>query len=227
MGRDTDALIRQLATGTVPVRPLAAPWVRAGLWLAIAGPTVALMALLIHPRSDLSSKLSTPRYLSEEAFALTTAILASAAAFASVVPGYGRRFLLLPIVPLALWFASLTRGDVRAWLELGSRGFSFELEWFCLPAIAMVGAVPAIAMTIMLRRGAPLTPRVTAALGGLAAAGLGNVGLCLSHREFSGVLVLVWHVSAVLFLSALAGCTGRYFLNWHSLVAASRRDAPL
>jgi hypothetical protein len=192
--------------------------VRAAAWLAVAAPAVGLMAFLMLPSAGLMSKLTTPRYLGEEAFALATGVLAAIAAFASVVPGYNRKLLVLPLVPLAFWLGALGQSAVRESLQLASPGFSFHLEWFCLPAIAMVGAVPAIAMAVMLRRGAPLTPRMTVALGGLAAAGLGNVGVCLSHREFSGVLVLVWHVSAVLFLSGLAGCAGRYLLSWRAIV---------
>jgi hypothetical protein len=222
MTRDTEGLVRQLAANTNPVRPLARPWVRAALWLVVAVPAVMVMAFVVLPRGDLISKLSTPRYLSEEAFALATGVLAAFVAFASVVPGYDRKVLVLPFVPFALWLGVLDLGSARDWLQLEPHGFSFQLEWFCLPAMAMVGALPAIAMAIMLRRGAPLTPRVSVALGGLAAAGLGNLGVCLSHREFSGVRVLVWHVSAVVLLSALAGCVGRYLLNWPSILERSR-----
>jgi len=219
MTRDTEGLIRQMADHAGPIRPLAAPWVRAMTWLGIAGPAVVVMAIAMLPQSDLVSKFSTPRYLGEEVFALATGVLAAIAAFASVVPGSNRKLLVLPLVPLFFWLGGLAQSGMRDWMQLEASGFSFQLEWFCLPAIAMVGAVPAVAMAIMLRRGAPLTPRVSVALGGLAAAGLGNVGVCLSHREFSGVLVLVWHVSAMFLLSGLAASVARYLLNWPSTIA--------
>lgn len=141
-----------------------------------------------------------------------------------MVPGYNRKVLALPLVPLAFWLGALGQGGVREWLQLEPHGFSFQVEWFCLPAMATVGAVPAIVMAIMLRRGAPLTPRVSVALGGLAAAGLGNVGVCLSHRAFSGVLVMVWHVSAMFLLSMLAACVARYLLHWPSTIERTRRE---
>ena len=225
MARDTERLIRQIADHAGPVRRLAPPWVRAMAWLAITVPVVVVMAVVMLPQGDLVSKLSTPRYLSEEAVALATGVLAAMAAFASVVPGYNRKLLVWPLVPLSFWLGGLGQSGVREWLQLEPDGFSFRLEWFCLPAIAIVGAVPVVAMAIMLRRGAPLTPRVSMALGGLAAAGLGNVGVCLSHRAFSGVLVAVWHVGAMVLLSVLAACVGRYFLNWSSIVDRTRREA--
>jgi hypothetical protein len=190
----------------------------------IAAPGAALMTFMMHSHGDLLSKLSTPQYLAEEVFALATGVLAAIAAFASVVPGYNRKLLAPPLVLLALWLGSLGVSGAHDWLRVDPDGFSFQLEWFCLPAIAIIGAVPAIAMAVMLRQGAPLTPRVSLALGGLAAAGLGNVGLCLIHHQFSGVLVLVWHMSAVVLLSMLGGCAGRYLLNWPSSLATARRD---
>src|SRR6266540_2811079 len=55
------------------------------------------------------------------------------------------------------------------------------------------GAVLALYIAMMLRRGAPLTPGVTTALGTLAVTGLANVGACFSHPHPSAAVVLVWH----------------------------------
>ncbi len=176
-------------------------------------------------RGDWVSRLLLPRVVSEEAFALTTGILAAIAAFASVVPGYNRKILLWPVVPLALWLGGLGQNSVRDWLQLTSQGFSMQSEWVCLPATIMAGAVPAVAMAVMLRRGAPLTPRLSALLGGLAAAGLGNLGVCVTHHAYGNVLVLVWHVSIVLLLTMVVGSVGRRLLNWQSLVEQARRAA--
>ncbi len=156
---------------------------------------------------------------------LATAILAAIAAFASVVPGYNRRVLLLPLVPLILWLGGLGQSSVRDWLQLSSHGFSMRSEWACLPATLLAGVVPAIAMAVMLRRGAPLTPRLSALLGGLAAAGLGNLGVCVTHHAHGNVLVLVWHVGIVVALTLMVGSAGRRVLNWQSLVERTRRAA--
>jgi hypothetical protein len=71
----------------------------------------------------------------------------------------------------------------------------------------------------MLRRGAPLTPHLTATLGGLAAAGIGNFGLRFVHTQDASVTVLVWQLGSVFFLSALAGWVGHLLLNWRSITA--------
>ena len=94
----------------------------------------------------------------------------------------------------------------------------------CLPSIVLLGTVPAVVMAVMLRRGAPLTPYLTAALGGFAAAGIGNAGVRLVHPEDVSVMLLVWHVGSVMALSILAGSAGRYLLKWPWTATRSASD---
>jgi hypothetical protein len=173
------------------------------------------------PRADLMIKIGEARYLSEQFAALATGIAAAIAAFASTIPGYSRKVLLLPILPLAAWLSVLGQGCVSTWIQLGPDGLTLQPDWFCFPAIVLVGAIPAIAMVAMLRRGAPLMPCTTVALGGLAAAGLGNFGLRLFHPQDASLMVLVWQFGSVFILAALAGCLGRYVLNWRSIIGAA------
>jgi hypothetical protein len=222
---NTETLIRALAGQTSRVQPLARPWVRAVAWLAIAVPSALLVVVMMPGRGDWVSRLLLPRVISEEAFALATGILAAIAAFTSVVPGYNRKVLFLPLVPLALWLGGLVQSSMRDWFQLSVHGFSLRSEWVCLPAMIMAGVVPAAAMAVMLRRGAPLTPRLSALLGGLAAAGLGNLGVCVTHHAYGNVLVLVWHVGIVAALTMMAGSAGPRLLNWQSLVEQTRRAA--
>lgn len=49
------------------------------------------------------------------------------------------------------------------------------------PKIVLVGAIPAIAMIVMLLKGAPLFPHLAVTLGAPTVATLGNVGLRLFH----------------------------------------------
>jgi hypothetical protein len=225
MMRDTEELIRRLAEDIEPVRPLRSPWIRTGVWLVLALPYVALIVLLMSPRGDLPSKMSDVRFVIEQVAALATGITAAMAAFATGVPGHSRRLLVLPLLPLALWLGSLGQGCVQDWSRLGPQGLSLRPDWLCLPAIVLVGSVPALVMAVMLRRGAPLTPHVTMALGGLAAAGLGNFGLRLFHPQDASVMVLFWQVGAVFLVAALAGWGGGYWLNWRGIAATARCGA--
>jgi hypothetical protein len=215
---DTEKLIARLAEVIEPVRPLPRPWIRTAAWLLVAIPYVALVVLVVSPRADLISKASEWRYVVEQLAALATGITAATAAFAAVVPGYDHRFLLLPVLPLSIWLGTLGDGCVHEWIAFGPDSLSLRPDWVCFPAIVLVGSVPAIAMAVMLRRGAPLAPHLTAALGGLAAAGLGNFGLRLFHPQDASLMVLVWQVGAVLVLTAMAASSGHYLLNWRSMI---------
>jgi hypothetical protein len=189
----------------------------------VAIPYIALVVFVVSPRADLISKASEWRYVVEQLAALATGLTAATAAFATVIPGYDRKFLFLPVLPLAVWLGSLGEGCVEDWIHFGPDGLSLGPDWFCFPAIVLVGAVPAIAMAVMLRRGAPLSPHTTTALGGLAAAGLGNFGLRLFHSQDASLMVLVWQVGTVFILTAMAAWAGQYLLNWRSIVGTDRR----
>jgi hypothetical protein len=87
----------------------------------------------------------------------------------------------------------------------------------------MAGVVPAIAMAVMLRQGAPLTPRLSALLGGLASAGLGNLGVCVTHHAHGSVLVLLWHLGIVVALTMIVGSVGQRVLSWDAVIERTRR----
>jgi len=221
---DTEKLIERMGAAVEPVRPLARPWIRTAAWLLVAIPYVALVVSVVSPRADLISKASEWRYMIEQFAALATGITAATAAFATIIPGYDRKFLFVPALPLAIWLVSLGEGCVQDWVRLGPDELSLQPDWFCFPAIILVGAVPAIAIAVMLRRGAPLTPHLTTAVGGLAAAGLGNFGLRLFHSQDASLMVLVWQVGTVFILTAMAAWAGQYLLNWRSIVGTDRRS---
>jgi hypothetical protein len=203
----TEDLIDRLAAEAAPVRPLPPPWRRVGRWFAVAAPAVAAVVVVMSPRPDLGAKLADGRYLLEQGAAVATAVLAAFAAFSAVVPGRSRRLALPALAPLAVWLGSLGQGCLAG-------GVALRPDWVCIPAIAMTGAVPAAAMAAMLRRGAPLLPRTTLALGALAAAALANAGLRLFHPEDASLMVLVWQLGTVALLTALGGGLGRRLLHW-------------
>jgi hypothetical protein len=212
---DTDALIQELANSAAPVRRLPGPCARMLLWLALSIPVLAAVIWLMMP-SDIKpiATLADRRFLLEEAVLLVTALTAALAAFASVVPGYDRRVLLIPLVPLAVWLASLGEGCWRNWVALGANGLTLRADWDCLPPAILIGIVPSIAMVVMLRRGAPLLPRVSIALGALAVAALANLGLRLFHVGDASVMVLFWHLGGAAVLTGLAALAGRRVLYW-------------
>jgi hypothetical protein len=218
MTRDTGQLIHRLAENATPVHPLARPYTRAAAWLALSISYIVVLVFVMPLRHDISSKLHDNIFILEQVAAFATGLTAAVAAFASVVPGYDNRLTLLPLLPLTVWISSLGPGCLHEFHQFGITGLPLTHDPWCVPFIILLGAIPAIAIAVMLRRGAPLTPRLTAGLGGLAAAGLANAGVRIIHPEDVSVMLLVWHVGSVMALSALAGAMGHYVLNWRSVL---------
>jgi hypothetical protein len=210
---NTDDLIRQIAAAGAPVRRLAPPWRRALVWLAIAVPYAAVV-VWFYPATPAFAAMHGTRFMLEEFAAATTTLTAALAAFASIVPGYDRRILWLPLAPLALWLATLGTGCVSDWLRAGMGGLALRPDWDCLPPSLLLGWLPLTAMVLMLRRGAPLRPHLSVALGALAVAALANVGLQTFHIGDASIMVLFWHLGCGLLLSTLIGGAGTLVLSW-------------
>lgn len=210
----TEQLIERLAADLRPVRQLWAPWARAVVWLAVALPYVAAVVWGKLAMVDPAQVGADARFVVEQAATLATALAAAAAAFRSAVPGFDGRVLLAPLVPLVLWLASVGHGCVQDWLEFGADGLAIRPDWDCLPMAAVIGILPAAAIVAMLRRGAPLQPRLTLALAALAVASVANFGLQFAHARDASVMVLVWHLGAAAVLAALGGSLGARVLGW-------------
>jgi hypothetical protein len=222
MARDTSDLIRRLAAAGAPVRPLARPWMRTAIWCTVSLPYLWLL-YLVWPHAEPAT-LMDRRFIVEQAAALATGLTAAVAAFATIVPGASRRIVLAPIVPLALWMGHLEGLCARDWSASGQLP-AVLIHWACFPATIVAGIVPAVAIVVMLRHGAPMTPRLTTALGALAAAGLANFGIRFVHPFDASFVVLAWHVVAVFALSAaMASCGNRVF-SWRKVIAASGAGA--
>lgn len=220
MRTKTEHLIAVLAADAQPVRPLAPPSRRLLAWLAISLPWVIAVVAIMSPREDLGDKLGDTRWVLEQIAALATALTAAVAAFCAGVPGRSRWEHALPLPSFVLWVGLLSVGCVQAWLSAGPDGFKLYPDWVCFPGIVLVGAGPAVAMVLMLRRGAPLSPVVSTALGALAAAALADFGLRLFHPQDASLMVLVWQVGTVVVLTIAGGLAGPSIVRWRHQSAA-------
>ncbi|MBI2186412.1 MAG: DUF1109 family protein [Acidobacteria bacterium] len=219
---DTEQLIESLATGARPVTPLRTPWRRAAAWGAAAAAYVSALILLM-PRGDgFQEQLGDPPFVVEQAVGLVTAIAAAAVALATTVPGHSPRLWLAPPVLVGTWIGAVA---LRAWADVHSAAPGALLltsDWRCVAVIVIGASLPGAVLASMLRRGLPLTPRLTAGLGGLAAVSFGNLAACLQPHA-SNVVVLLWHGGTVLVLASVAALLGTRLLPWPSF----RRSAAL
>ena len=222
MKHDTTILIRNLAEDAHAVRPLPRAWIRTCTWLAVSVAYIGIVLLVI-PRSGLPSRFFEGPFLLEQAAASILAAGAAFAAFATVIPGTGRKVFAWLLVPFALWLAVLGRPCLMEVMRPG--GISLAHDQSCLPLIVLLAAFPAGLMAVMLRRGAPLTPHLTIALGALGSTALANFFLRLFHPEEVTVMLVVWHAGGVFALTALAGMLARQVLDWKSICKVGHSSA--
>jgi hypothetical protein len=121
---------------------------------------------------------------------------------------------LLPLIPLGVWLGSLGEGCMHDWSRLGANGLRLRSDRDCVPAAMALGVPCATRMLVMLRRGAPLFPSLTLALGALATAAMVNFALRLIHASDVAVMVLAWHLGGIAVVTTLAGRVGGRVLNW-------------
>lgn len=209
----TDDVIERLTRDLRPVKPIRHPLRRGLEWLA--GTTLFLAALVVTKAMVSGAPLAAlPQHLVvSQLAAIAVSVTAAVAAFTMVVPGASRRVLVWPITATGVWLGGLLIGvfqEANAVIAQSSAPF----EWPCVFMITLGSVLPVAGLRRLLRDGAPLAPRVTLALGVLAAAGLANIGACLSHPHTSSSVLLLWHGVTALTLVMGAALLGRNLLAW-------------
>jgi hypothetical protein len=124
---------------------------------------------------------------------------------------------MLPALPLSVWLVTVGLGCVRD-IAVGAPDLALATHWSCFVVTAIAGTAPAVVIVLMLRRGAPLTPRLTMVLAALATAGLANFAARFIHAGDASIVVLAWHlgVGAVAASFAAAGAPG--FFSWRAVL---------
>jgi hypothetical protein len=213
---NTDDLIQRLGAELTPVRPLAPPWKRAFVWLACGAAYIAVVVLSEWMRRGALGTSDNPVYLVQQAGLIATAIAAALAAFVSVIPGADRRLLAAPLVPGAVVAAALLWGCTEDVRNLGTLGIGRETDWPCVISITVGGAMLWGVAVAMLRRGAPLAPRVTSLLAGGGAVSLANIEACLSRPHAFSSTVVLWHGVTTALVLVMLVSLAREALPWRA-----------
>jgi hypothetical protein len=208
---NTDDLAQNLARRLRPAPPLPQPRARAGIWFAGAALYVALLAIAMGFVNGYPGGVGAA-FLVAQIAAIVTSLLAGAAAFASVVPGFASRSRRLTGVAAAVWLATLAAGSTADgdWSALSAATH----EWWCVVFIVAGGAPLLAVLAWMLRRGAPLEPAATAAFAALSVAALANVGACISLPHANTAAMLAWHGGVIVACTVLAAASGRLLFSW-------------
>ncbi|QQM94977.1 DUF1109 family protein (plasmid) [Burkholderia glumae] len=107
-------------------------------------------------RSDITAQLAEPSFSDRASHHRGDCAGGRMGRARRLYPGTARWKLWLPVAPLSVWIASLGHQCWSEWILVGASGMSLRPDWMCLPNIAVIGALPAIAIVIAIRRGARL-----------------------------------------------------------------------
>jgi hypothetical protein len=208
---NTDELVENLARAVRPAPPLPRPGVRACTWFAGAALYLALLAAgmgVVNGYPDGAGAV----FWTVQIAAIVTSLLASAAAFSSVVPDIANRSRGLALAAAAVWLAMLTAAstDGGNWSAVSAATH----EWWCVGFIVAGGAPLLAVLAWMLRRGAPLEPATTAGFAALSVAALANVGACFSLPHANNAITLAWHGGVIAVCTVLGAASGRLLFRW-------------
>ncbi|HUO68224.1 MAG TPA: NrsF family protein [Gammaproteobacteria bacterium] len=207
---NTNDLIQRLSQDLVPIEPLRRPGSRAFAWLAAAAVYVAALTGLL-AQGGVPIELSSPRVWLPNLAAVVASLLASWAAFASVIPGHSRRAAVCAAIGGLVWVASAVAAS--QWHSDVATIVASRHEVACVGVIVLGGAPMLVAMAVMLRRGAAFTPGTTAAFAAFAVGVLANIGACFWRPHAVDDVTLVWHGGAILALVLASALGARLVSN--------------
>ena len=194
---DLDTLIRDLASDLAPVRPLAAPGLRALIWL-LAVAALALVGAWIADLSALGHRLAAaPDMWLAVLGSAATAVLATLAAFELSLPDRSSRWALLPLPAVLLWIGASGVGCLRSSLIPGTHAALLGEERDCLLIIIGLSLPLSVLLIAMLRKGYPQYPALLALVAGLAAAAAAATLLNFFHPFDATASDLAVHAAAV------------------------------
>ena len=212
----TNDLIDKLVADYVaqpPPKPVAHHLVMAIIGgLAISA---ALFSITLGPRPDILSALSTWRFDIKWADNLVLVIAAAWVALrlsrpvttppsamrALIVPA----FLLLAAVTYELVTVPASEWPARA---MGVNGV------MCVASIISLSVLPLTATIYALRQGAPTSPAVMGAAGGLLAGALGATVFAMHCTNDSPLFVVIWYALAIGLMSMFGLVVGKHALRW-------------
>jgi hypothetical protein len=210
----TPQLIDALVERATPVARLRAPLARACRWLCFAAVVLALLAAAHGVRTDLVEHLRQPVFLVSLAAALATGVLAAIAAFMLSLPDRSQWWVLLPAPALAVWLSTIGYGCLTDWVSMDPSGVRLGETVRCFATLVLTSVPLSLAMLVMLRYAVLLRAKAVTLSGALAVAALTSFALSLDHDLDATVMVLVWNLGTVAFITAIGGLIGRRMFLW-------------
>ena len=214
----TEDLIQELARDTQPVTRLQPVARRLLGWVVLAAVSFGVVLFLMGVRRDLGDGSDRADFAFEAALLIVTALSAAVGALVISVPGAERS----PVVrwaPVIAAAASITWavGELVYAASVGAPTGRLTFAWHCVWKTTAVGAVPGIALFLMVRRAAPMHAAWAGMLAVLATAAVGVLGantICPNDRPLH---MLLWHVAPLMLFAAIGSALGTWLLKWPNL----------
>ena len=211
----TEDLIQELASDARPVTRLQPVARRLLAWVVLAAVSFAVVLFLMGVRRELGDSGDRADFAFEAALLIITAMSAAVGALVISVPGAERSPLVrwAPIVAATasvLWAA----GELVYAAATGAPTGRLTFAWHCVYKTSCVGAVPGIALFLMVRRAAPTRAMWAGLLAVLATAAVGVLGanvICPNDRPLH---MLLWHVAPLMLFAAIGAALGAWLLKW-------------
>ncbi len=208
--RDTDKLIEDLATSAKPVKPLASPFLRAGILLAGLLAAMAALAAFGGQVTDTLAHLASMPFALDLGGALLAGVGAIVAAVMLSVPGRPQAWAYLPLPGLALWLAGGAFECYQQVADLGYAPTSMFASRDCFLFILSAGVPAAAAAYIFLRRHLSIDAVRVTALATLGSALLAAALLQFVHAHGTNPVDFATHIVAVILLMLFAMTLARF-----------------
>jgi hypothetical protein len=213
---ETSRLIDQLSARVAPVRRVSSPLRRTLAWLVLSLLVIATILSYFDARAGWTRVMASPDATFEWAMGLLTGVLAAHAVLQVSVPGRNPRWAWLPLPAAVLWIAGIGLGCMHEVAREGTAALVFKAgPMECLRDITMISIPLGLVLLLMVRHAGVVRPASSAWLAMLGAAALSSSAVSVIHRDGeSSLMVLVWHVGAVLLLSLLGLLFSRRLFAW-------------
>lgn len=210
---DTGALIAAIAADAAPVRSQDR---RVALAVAAAALAAALVFMFgIHARPDVMAASKTMRFDFKFVFAFALAASSYFTLRRAMRPELGTKPLgaLLLIAPAMLAIAIALELIVMPSSTWVARLIGHNSE-VCLTLIPAISLAPLAILLAVLSQGATTAPRLTGAVAGLLAGGIGAFFYAAHCSDDSPLFVATWYSIAIAAVTALGALAGPRLLRW-------------
>lgn len=209
----TDDLIARLAALPAPTH-LRPKRMAAVAVLAVVLP-VALFLGIIGTRHDLAAAWTNPVVPFKTLLPLMLCALSQTLALRltrpEAQPGLMPLWFVVPVgTAIALWIGTfVSRPPAQRFAEVGVVSLAE-----CLGLILILAIVPAAATLQLLRQGASISPTLSGALAGFAAASGAATGYSLFCTRDNPLFFVTWYGTAIAIVTLASALVGRRLLRW-------------